>query len=208
MSVGADHHEIGAAVAVQVAEHHVAAASPRQPHRGCHLAERAVQVIAVRAIPGGRREQQIEVPVVVQVHEQGLGGARRVDHTRAHRDVLEPAGASVPVKTATPGGRDVQVEPSIVIEIAEGRRDGAIVERDAGFRRGLDEPAAPEVAPEQMPRDEHVLGLVVVVVAHREGHPALERPCETVGERLQPLEPASRRCVTEADRRRDGPRVL
>src|SRR2546429_3792791 len=66
-----------------------------------------------------------------------------------------------------------QVEPSVIVEIAERRRHGGTPQRDARARGGLDEP--PEVAAEQVPGDEQVLGLVVVVIADRQGHATLDR---------------------------------
>ena len=105
-----------------------------------------------------------------------------------------------------PRSRDVQVEPSVIVEVAERRRHGATPQRDARARGGLDEP--PEVAAEQVPGDEQVLALVVVVIADRQGHPTLEQAGHAVGERLHAGEPAPRRHVGEPDRRRDRPRVL
>src|SRR3989449_5835680 len=61
---------------------------------------------------------------------------------------------------------------SIVVVIAERGRGGAIAQHDARARRGFDEP--PLVTAKQMTRDEQVLRLIIVVIAHREGHGALE----------------------------------
>src|ERR1041385_6473355 len=102
----------------------------------------------------------------------------------------------------------VQVEPPVVVVVPEGRREGAICDRDAGARRRLDEASSPGVPAEQVARDVQILGLVVVVVARREGHAALEPRRQTVGERLDGLEPAARGHVAESDRRGERPRVL
>ena len=78
---------------------------------------------------GRRREDEIEVAVVVQIHEQGLGCRPRIGQAggSCHGAKLPPA--LIPEQDSPPGGRDVQVEPSVVVEIAERRRDGPIPER-------------------------------------------------------------------------------
>jgi hypothetical protein len=99
---------------------------------------------------------------MVQVDEQALRRGPRIGQAGRGRDVAKLAPTHIPEQGPAPGGRDVQVEASVVVVIAKGRRDGAIPERDPGPRRGFDEPAA--VAPEQTTRDIQVLGLVVVVI--------------------------------------------
>jgi hypothetical protein len=98
------------AVAVEVAKGRGARAPPNpagEAHRRGHLAERAVQVIAVRAGSGSRREQEIEITVVVKVHEQRLGGSRGVREARRGRDVSKLATAPAPEHGSPPAGRDV-----------------------------------------------------------------------------------------------------
>ena len=59
-----------------------------------------------------------------------------------------------------------------------------------------------------MARDEQIFGLVVVIVSHRQRHRALERVRHALGQRRHALEPAPRRHLREANRRRDGSRVV
>ena len=144
---------------------------------------------------------------MVEVHEQRPGGGRRVGQAGRRRDVRKPAPTHVPKQGPPPAaGRDVQVDPSIVVVIAERGRGGAIAQHDARARRGFDEP--PLVTAKQMTRDEQILRLIIVVIAHREGHGALERTGQAVGERLHALEPAPGCDISEPDLRGHRPSVL
>ncbi len=201
------------AVTVEVPERHIATAPApapapaRETHRSGHLPERAVQVIAIGTGSGRRRQQEVEITVVVEVHEQRPGGGRRVGQAGRRRDVPKLAAARIAKQGPPPAaGRDVQVDPSIVVVIAERGRGGAIAQHDPRARRGFDEP--PLVTAKQMTRDEQVLGLIIVVIAHREGHGALERTGHAVGERLHALEPATGCDISEPDLRGHRPSVL
>ena len=72
--VRADEHQIGVAVAIEVAYGRVAAANRRagscEAHLRGQLAKRAVEVVAVRPVPGCRRKEEIQIAVVVEIHEQ------------------------------------------------------------------------------------------------------------------------------------------
>ena len=126
--VAADDHEIGVAVAVEIAGPRVAAALHSQAHLGGHLAKRAVQVIAVDTIPGRRREEEVEVAVMVQIGEQHLPRGSRIGQA-CGRDVAKPAPTRILEQDSPPRGRHVEVQPSVVVEIAERRRDGPIPKR-------------------------------------------------------------------------------
>ena len=127
--VGGDDHQIGVTVAVEIARGGVAAALHGQAHRGRRLAERAVEVVAVGTVSGGRREKEIEVAVMIQIREQRLRDGPGIGQTSRGGDVAKRAAARVAEQHSPPRGRDVQVEPSVVVEITERRRDGPIPER-------------------------------------------------------------------------------
>ena len=81
--VRADDDQIGAAIAVEVPYARVAAPGSCEAHLRGQLAKRAVEVVAVRPVPGCRRKEEIEIAVVVEIHEQrprdpGAGRGRRI----------------------------------------------------------------------------------------------------------------------------------
>ncbi len=143
---------------------------------------------------------------MVQINEERPRGSRALREACRGRNVSKSTCTGAPEQGSAPAGRDVQVDPAIVVVIAEDRRRGAIAEHDAGARRGLHE--APEHAAKQVARDVQVFGLVIVVVADGQGHAALERRRQAVGECLHAFQPASGRHVPETDIRRHSTRVL
>src|SRR5207247_4554851 len=106
--VRADDHEICPAVAIEVAERDVAAGSSGEAHLGGQLTERAVEVVAVCARPGARREDEIEIAVVVEIHEQrsdrGGGGGVRAGGGGGSRRVANPAPPPASGERRGPGG--------------------------------------------------------------------------------------------------------
>ena len=81
--VRADDDQIGAAIAVEVPYTCVAAPGSCEAHLRGQLAKRAVEVVAVRPAPGCRRKEEIQIAVVVEIHEQrprdpGAGRGRRI----------------------------------------------------------------------------------------------------------------------------------
>ena len=206
VAIAREHHQIGAAVAVEIARGGVAAALHGQAHRRGHLAERAVEVVTVDAVSPRRREQEVEVAVMVHVREQRLRHCSGIGQAGGRGNVAKRSPVLVPEQHSPPRGRDVEVEPSVVVEIAERRRDRAVPERQPRAGAGFDE--ASEGAAEQVARDEQVFGLVVVVISHRQRHPALERARQAIGQRLHDLESAPRRHIGETDGRRDRPRIV
>src|SRR5947208_14045632 len=117
-----------------------------------------------------RRAEEIAVTPGAEVHEQRPGGGCHIRPAGRRRAVPKPAPTHVP-KQSPPrpppaAGRAVQVDPSIVVVIAEPGPGGAIARPDARARPGFDEP--PLVTANKMTRDEPVLRLIIVVMTPRE----------------------------------------
>ena len=79
-------------VAVEVTEGGVAGpadSAPPQAHRTGHFLELPVADVAVHPVPGGRCQEQVEVAVVIEVHEQRGRGGRRGAEPGSGRDIRE-----------------------------------------------------------------------------------------------------------------------
>ena len=206
VAVGGDQHHVGLAVVAQVCDRRIAT-RPSQAHGRCHFDERAVQVVAIDARAGGRREQEIEVTIVIEVDEQRSrdGGRLKVERGRTH--AAETSTPFVREEVGRARSKDKKIDVPVVVVIAERRRDGAVRESNPCLRGRLDK--ATIAASVQVARDEEVGRVVVVVIADRQRDGSLERPPphDTVRQRRYPLESAAGGRVDEANRPRHPARV-